>query len=173
MTIEWVMWLLPLLFVLHDGEEVVTWSWWMRRKGQHIFSFGPKVAPRVSQTTGQISVAVAVVGLVLLAATVSDVFRFRLGGTPYLFGACLGLWLGHAFVHMATSLYHRMYSPGVVTAVLLCVPHGVYAYMRLFEAGVFTPLQALLSGLAGLAFGPVLVFVAHRVGTALVRTVGH
>jgi hypothetical protein len=35
----WLMWLLPIPFVLHDGEEVMTWSWWMERKGVHIFAF--------------------------------------------------------------------------------------------------------------------------------------
>lgn len=164
MTIARVMWLLPMCFLLHDGEEILTWGWWMRRNGEHVFDFGRQGTTWVSQSTGQMTVAVSVVGLVLLAATTADVLGLGAGRTPYLFAACLGLWLGHSFIHVGASLYHRMYTPGVVTAVLLCIPYGLYAYSRLFDAGLLTWQGAVVCGVAGLAAGPLLLRVAHGAG---------
>lgn len=169
MQLTWLIWLLPLFFAVHDGEEILTWNWWMERKGQHIFAFGRTGGAWASQNSRQMTVAVLVVGGLLLLGTFSGARAVSAGTAPYLFGAILAIWLGHTALHVAASLYHRMYTPGVISAILLCLPHGFLTYRALLQAGALTWPQTWLSGAAGLGVAPFMLLVAHRAGRLLTR----
>lgn len=172
MELTWLIWMFPFLFALHDGEEILTWTWWMERKGSHMLSVGRWSGPKsmVSRTTRQMTVAVLVVGAFVLAATIEGLRAVGNGAQPLLFTGVTGVWLIHSLGHVGASIHHRMYTPGVVTAVLICFPHGLLTFRALFETGAVTWNQVLVSGATGVAVAPLVLFLAHGAGRLLAPT---
>jgi hypothetical protein len=168
LSLEMTLWLMPILFVVHDGEEVLTWEWWVRQEKGHMFNLGGAKQWHC-QTWGEMLGAVSFVGLIVLAATASAVSAVREGGSMALFAGFLAVWTGHVIAHVAATVRHRMYTPGVITAVLVCLPYGLYAYHRLFAAGKLTVGTALSSGIVALLLTPVLLPIAHGFGVRLKR----
>jgi hypothetical protein len=164
------VWLLPLVFVIHDGEEILTMPRWIadhRPLLERIAHKSPparRVVANLPTTTAQVAVAVAVELAVFLLATVLVARDPRPGFALYFYAAVLGVYTAHSLTHLGQTLLLGAYTPGVVTAVLVVPAVGAYIYKRLFEAGLLSRRSALLSTAAGvLAMAPLLL-VAHRVG---------
>ena len=164
------VWLLPLAFVIHDGEEILTMPGWIaehRPLLERIARTGAparRVVDNLPTTTAQMAVAVAVLLALLLLATVLFSRGPRPGFALYLYAAALGVFTAHSLTHLGQTLLLGVYTPGVVTAVLIAPAAGVYLYKHLFEAGLLTRRSAWLSGLAGAVGIVPLLLTAHLVG---------
>ena len=167
------VWLLPLAFVIHDGEEVLTMPGWIAahrpllERIAHTGAAARRVVDNLPTTTAQVAVAVAVELAVLLLATVLVAREPRPGFAVHFYAAALGVFTAHSLTHVGQTLLLGAYTPGVVTAALVVPPAGVYLYRRLFEAGLLSRQGAVLAALAGAAgIGPLLL-TAHRLGRML------
>ena len=75
---------------------------------------------------------------------------------PYL--AVLAVFLLHVFTHLAQSIVLRMYTPGVVTAVLIALPYSLYAFYRLLQENVVSEADIGWSLLLMVIVAPPLVW---------------
>lgn len=168
---ELVVGLFALAFIVHDAEEILTWSWWMRRHGRHIFAgrLAGRLQNVAGQTTGQFTVAVAVILVAALAATYSGLRALANGGPLTVFAGALAVMFLHTFAHLATSLRYRSYSPGVVTGVIICIPYPLLAAAYLMQAGLLDWPVLGLGALLGVAVAVPLLLAAHGVGRLLAR----
>ena len=163
-------WLLPLAFVIHDGEEILTMPRWIAEhrplleRIAHTGAPARRVVDNLPTTTAQVAVAVAVELAVLLLATVLFSRGPRPGPALYFYAAALGVFTAHSLTHLGQTLLLGAYTPGVVTAVLIVPAAGVYLYQRLFEAGLLSRRSAWLSGFAGAVGIVPLLLTAHRLG---------
>jgi len=163
-------WLLPLAFVIHDGEEILTMPRWIAEhrplleRIAHTGAPARRVVDNLPTTTAQVAVAVAVELAVLLLATVLFSRGPRPGPALYFYAAALGVFTAHSLTHLGQTLLLGAYTPGVVTAVLIVPAAGVYLYKRLFEAGLLSRRSAWLSGFAGAVGIVPLLLTAHRLG---------
>jgi len=163
-------WLLPLAFVIHDGEEILTMPRWIAEhrplleRIAHTGAPARRVVDNLPTTTAQVAVAVAVELAVLLLATVLFSRGPRPGPALYFYAAALGVFTAHSLTHLGQTLLLGAYTPGVVTAVLIVPAAGVYLYKRLFEAGLLSRRSAWLSGFAGAVGIVPLLLSAHRLG---------
>ena len=164
------VWLLPLAFVIHDGEEILTMPRWIAEhrplleRIAHTGAPARRVVDNLPTTTAQVAIAVAVELAVLLLATVLFSRGPRPGFALYLYAAALGVFTAHSLTHLGQTLLLGAYTPGVVTAVLIVPAAGVYLYKHLFEAGLLTRRSAWLSGLAGVVGIVPLLLTAHLIG---------
>ena len=164
------VWLLPLAFVIHDGEEILTMPRWIAEhrplleRIAHSGAPARRVVDNLPTTTAQVAVAVAVELAVLLFATVLFSRGPRPGPALYFYAAALGVFTAHSLTHLGQTLLLGAYTPGVVTAVLIVPAAGVYLYKRLFEAGLLSRRSAWLSGFAGAVGIVPLLLTAHRLG---------
>lgn len=167
------LWLLPLVFVIHDGEEILTMPRWIaahRPLLERIADKSPaarRVVANLPTTTAQVAVAVAVELAVFLLATWLVARDPRPGFALYLYAAVLGAFTAHSVTHLGQTVLLRAYTPGVVSAVLLVPQVGVIIYKRLFEAGLLSRRSALLSAAAGVLAVVPLLLTAHFVGRML------
>ena len=167
------LWLLPLVFVIHDGEEILTMPRWIAghrpllERIAHKSPAARRVVANLPTTTAQVAVAVAVELAVFLLATVLVAGDPRPGFALYVYAALLGVYTAHSLTHLGQTLLLRAYTPGVVTAVLLVPPVGGFIYKRLFEAGLLSRRSALLSAAAGVLGMVPLLLTAHFVGRML------
>jgi hypothetical protein len=79
------------------------------------------------------------------------------------------LMLINAFVHMAGAIRSRSYNPGLVTAVVLFLPFGGYAWWRIAASGAATTAEHVIGLAIGIAVHAIIVGYAIRRRSMLVQ----
>jgi hypothetical protein len=79
------------------------------------------------------------------------------------------LMLINAFVHIAGAIRSRSYNPGLVTAVVLFLPFGGYAWWRIEASGAPTTAEHIIGLAIGIAVHALIVGYAVRRRSALAR----
>ncbi|NQX43979.1 HXXEE domain-containing protein [Paenibacillus tritici] len=154
-----LLWLLPVVFMFHDFEEILTVEAWGNKHGPAITaSLSPalrkRMAPMMGMTTRNFAMDVLFVYILIVGVTFVAVFlEFY---WPYL--AVLAVFLLHVFTHLAQSIVLKLYTPGVVTAVLLAFPYSLYAFYRLLHEGIVSEADISWSLLLTLILTPPLVW---------------
>lgn len=148
---ETLLWLVPVFFTLHNLEEAPFMSKWSKR-------LPVKIQPDI--TTPQFVAAVVFLTLASYFLTFASL-AWLPTSTGYLFilGMQIILLLNAFVPHLAATIRFRMYSPGVLTAVLITVPFSVYLFQRAFAEGVLNwPQFWILLGSAPFAMVVLTVF---------------
>jgi hypothetical protein len=154
--IDRLLWLVPVFFALHNLEEAPFMERWSKRLSLEIH---PKV------TTRQFALAVT---FLTLAGFLLTYYALQFLGFPTGYILILGIQailLLNAFIpHIATTIRFRMYSPGVITAVLFILPFSCYLFQRALEENLLTLTQFwILLGSAPLAM-VIFALVALQLG---------
>ena len=71
---------------------------------------------------------------------------------PVVAAGVLFMEAGNVLMHAGMSLRERRYNPGVVTAIVLMVPHAAAGARWLAHSGRVSPRQGLLASAIGVAF---------------------
>lgn len=157
-----LLWLFPAVFMVHDLEEIITVEGCLQKLRQPSSFIRLERAPKVlggmlrgmlSLTSAQFATAVLLEFIVFIPVTYAAVER----GHYYMFLGFNAIMLLHVLTHVAQSLYLRMYTPGVITAVVLTAPYSLYLFYRLIHDHVVSVSQVLWSIPAGLAVIPLVL----------------
>ena len=154
-----VLWLVPIFFTLHNLEEAPFMEGWSKR-------LPLKIHPPVS--TRQFVIAVTILTLAGFLITYFGV-EYLASQTGYLLVLGIqAILLFNAFVpHIASTIRFRMYSPGVITAILLTLPFSFYLFRRGLAENILTLTQFwLLLGIAPFAM-VIFAFLSLQIGKAL------
>ncbi|WP_171719256.1 HXXEE domain-containing protein [Paenibacillus phytohabitans] len=159
MDVTSLLWLLPVFFMFHDFEEILTVEAWGNKHGPAITaslspSLQKRLAPMMGMTTRNFAMDVLFVYILIVGVTFVAVFlEFY-----WLYLAVLAVFLLHVFTHLAQSIVLRLYTPGVVTAVLVALPYSIYAFYRLLYENVVSEADIGWSVLLMLILTPLLVW---------------
>lgn len=155
-----LLWLVPVFFTLHNLEEAPFMAKWSKRLLVKFHS---------SLTTPQFVVAVTFLTLVSYILTYASLAWFpAFPGYLIILGMQIILFVNAFVPHLATTIRFRLYSPGVVTAVLITIPFSVYLFQRAFAEGILNWGQFwLLLGIAPFAM-ILLIVMSIRIGKALI-----
>ncbi|WP_438350032.1 HXXEE domain-containing protein [Paenibacillus sp. FA6] len=168
-TIESFMWLFLAVFMIHDFEEIIFVESWMKRNYATIDKIIPKVARKLVKNmsevkSSQFAVAVFMEFIVFIPITYLAVEQHHY----VLFIGCNALMFVHVFTHLAQSLYLKLYTPGVLTALIVILPYSGYLFYRLIIEDIVTLKEILLYAPSGLIVLP-LVLLGHKVGKLVIR----
>ncbi|PYI56379.1 HXXEE domain-containing protein [Paenibacillus flagellatus] len=161
-----VVWLFPLVFLIHDTEELVLIESWLGTNGGALaakLKLGFPGTHGVPWTTPRFAAAVAV-----LFTFICIVCRFaaRPGASAKArgwFAATIAVLFVNVFTHTAQSLLLGRYTPGVTTALVVVLPYTLYTLDRLVRERwiaaryVRTLLLAAAALLAAGAVGALLL----------------
>jgi uncharacterized protein with HXXEE motif len=170
-----VLWLLPLVFVLHDGEELLTMPEWIAAHRLDLEQLGQQsaVAARLvrslATTTPEVAVGIGFLFLLVVTVTAGASAVQRPGFWLYAYAGMLGVLFLHVFTHLAQALFFGGYVPGLYGAVLAVLPGSLYIYRRLFQDGLLTWRSATITALIGLGLLLPVALFAHRLGRLLGR----
>lgn len=156
-----LLWLVPVFFALHNLEEAPFMERWSKR-------LPLKIHPTVS--TRQFSIAVMFLTLAGFLLTYFSL-KYLANGAGYLIVLGIqAILLFNTFVpHIAATIRFRMYSPGVVTAVLLTLPFSFYLFRRALTENLLTANQFwILLGIAPFAM-VIFAYLSLQIGKALDR----
>jgi hypothetical protein len=168
------VWLLPLAFVVHDGEEVLTMASWIRGNAvllERIASANSLVAYAIAHLPthwSEVAGAAAFELLLLLAASALLAVQKRKGLGLFLYTAMLGGFTLHVLTHLLQAVWFGGYTPGVVTALVVIPPASFVLYKHLHRVMGLALSAALINALAGGLLLLPVVLVAHQVGRSLV-----
>lgn len=167
LSLPTLVWLLIPVFVLHDGEEVLTAASWVTEH-QGLLA-GTPFAGYINITTPQMAAAVFVIFLLVLAAAYLGLRALRRGELSLWFGAMLGILFLHSFTHLGQSILTGGYTPGVLTVPILLL-YSLYLYGRLFQAGLLNRRLLGRTLLLGATVAVPMVLGAHAIGRLIFPT---
>lgn len=171
-----LIWLLLVVFVLHDLEELITVeNWLVKNKGRVMQAAPPRlrkmIGPSLAMSTAQFAVAVACMFAILSSAVLLTVTTLEQRTFLPFFLVCLHVLFLHVFTHVGQSLALRMYTPGVLTAVAVVLPYSLYTYFRLFAEGAVTWTLVIRTLPFVVLIVPILLG-AHRLGQIVSKPAG-
>ena len=156
MSIETLLWLFPVTFMIHDFEEIVGMHAWLdanRRKIQTLPAFLQRMlSAQQSLSTASFAMMVAVIFLIFVLLTFLTV-QFKL----FTFFFCVLLFYEiHLVIHVIQWIAWRGYVPAVITSILT-FPYGIFA-LYVLES------QHLIGGGSGVLMLTVVVSVLGITG---------
>ncbi|MGZ7440486.1 HXXEE domain-containing protein [Paenibacillus sp. TH7-28] len=169
MSLQTLVWLFIVAFVIHDLEEIIWVEPWMKRNARQVAPLLPAgIRPTFEKmsrlTSSQFAVAVLMEFIIFIPFTYMAAEKGRF----FMFLAFNNLFFLHVFTHLGQSLYLKRYTPGVVTAVLVVLPYTTHLFSRLLAEKWVTWGEILLSVPVGFILAPY-VLLGHEVGRRIVK----
>lgn len=168
-----VLWLLPVVFIIHDGEELLTMPGWIVRHQPELDQLAQmnetaaEIVRSLPRTTSQVAVAIGFILLLFVVVTVGASISRKRGFWLYAYASLLGVLFLHVFTHIAQAILIGGYAPGVIGAVVAIIPGALYLYKRLFEEKLLTLKSAVVTALIGFALFIPGAMLAHQIGRML------
>jgi hypothetical protein len=168
--LAWSLWLLPAIFIIHDGEELLTMPSWIAHHQPELERLArmnetaAEMVRSLPTTTSRAAIAIGFILLLFVAVTVGASLSRRRGFWLYAYSSLLGVLFLHVFTHIAQAVLIGGYVPGVIGAVAAIIPGALYLYRRLFEARLLTLKSAAISALVGFALFVPGAMLAHQIG---------
>lgn len=153
----------PLLFIIHDAEEVMVQHRWMSAHKASLMERFPRMRSIIEHLscidTKAFAIAASEELVVLLLAT-CNVF---VGGICHMqiWSALFMAFSVHLIVHIVQAIRVRGYVPGLVTSILL-LPYAAYGMWSIWL--VMSVWELLGWSIAGVAFMVVNLRFAHWLG---------
>lgn len=154
-----LLWLVPIFLAIHNLEEAPFMEIWYKKL--------PIKLP-LAITTRQFVIAVTLITIAGFVVTYFGV-EYLANQTGYLLVLEMqAILLFNAFVpHIATTIRFRMYSPGVITAILIMLPFSFYLFLRAFAENILTWTQFwVMLGIAPFAVA-LIAFLSLQIGKVL------
>lgn len=131
MKIETIMWLLPIVFMLHDFEEIIMFRPWLDSNRQNLLSRFPRFAKFVFPLYDTISTTgfAFVVMLLFILITAVTFLAVELELYTLWFGVFM-LFFMHLLIHIISTLVYQKYVPVIITS-MLCSIYCVYVIASL------------------------------------------
>lgn len=146
-----LMLLLPVVFMIHDFEEIIMFRSWLAKNREELNKRFPGVAAFMGKhqlfdlSTSAFAVAVAHEFVLITAVSTLAVFAQSYG---WWFAAFMAYFL-HLFVHIAQWIVYRKYVPVIITS-LATLPYCVYVFWQFESADLLSPLQMSVWTLIGI-----------------------
>ena len=145
MTIETLVWLLPIIFIVHDFEEIILIKSW-KAKNQDIFSSPTGFKPYEHfKSTASFSVAVLEELILFIGVAFFTVLTQN-----YL------AWIGsffavtfHFIPHFIFCLRVKRFVPGAFSAVI-ALPFSIWMLIDVIKFTLYSTLEIVLACLIGL-----------------------
>lgn len=149
-TMYFIVWMLPIIFMIHDFEEIIMAEVWGKRYRKEINTVWPKRQPFGLNYIHNFQTPTFSIGVEVEFLLFSIISLFSLIFQSYFlwYGAFLGLLLHMVFIHMLVCIRFKNYVPGVITSAILLLP-GIwflFTSVKLLHYGVEAILSACLLG---------------------------
>lgn len=137
-----VFWLFPIIFMLHELEEIIGFRLWFEKNKDVINKYN-----RLSKIYQNFSIegfSVAVLEEYLLCIVIT--------GVSFYFNEYI-IWLGtfiafslHLFVHLIQSIFLRRYIPSFLSSVIL-LPISIVIIEKVIENSAYKPSYILIASI--------------------------
>lgn len=156
-----IVWLLPIVFMIHDFEEIIFFKSWITKNSPYLKKRFPFLAKRLLPRMEALSVPAFAVAVfeefVLLSVITFTAFYFD------YYSIWLAVFMAffiHLFIHIIQWIVLKRYIPAIITSIL-ALPYCVYGFMIVLRNHLFTASEIILLSLAGVFFMVLNLLFAH------------
>lgn len=169
MKTETVMWLFPIVFMIHDFEEVIMFKPWVEKNAGFMKKDFPRLAARMLPHMEGLSTSSYALGIGMMFLVVSAVTFVSAEWDLYALwaGAVIGYFV-HALAHIASFLVVRRYVPVVITSVITA-PYCVWALAVVNGRHPLLIGQTLLFSVAAFVVIVAGIYLAYRLAARFER----
>jgi len=166
-----VLWF-PIVFMLHDFEELLLFEPWLKKNAGSILErvhgrVPPWAEAQLHTVLHKSTLQFAFpIGLIFALTAAASFLAVQFHFYP-LFLTASSLFFLHGFLHLGQAAALRRYVPSLLTSGLLVLPYGGLLFARLLAAGVVTLPTLLLYFLAAAVLAGPLLLGMHRLGEGL------
>ncbi|TAL76195.1 MAG: HXXEE domain-containing protein [Bacteroidetes bacterium] len=127
---EILIWLFPIVFMIHEFEEIIFMRWWFRKNKESILIKYPKLGKRMvvqfeSLSTEAFSLIVAeefiLASLIVIISVITSNYDLYFG--------LITAYSVHLLVHIIQTVAIRQYTPAIVTTILT----GIFSVVVFIE----------------------------------------
>ena len=119
MKIETLCWLFPVVFIIHDFEEIIMMRPWISKNSQMLKKRFPVLYPKFISKAGKLSTssfALVVLEEFILLVIITYI-TVEYGFYSMWTGLLMAFFL-HLIIHLIQSLVVRIYTPFIITSML-------------------------------------------------------
>lgn len=156
-----LIWLLPIVFMIHDFEEIIFMKAWQEKNRDYFIAKFPflskRMLPKIEKlSTSAFSVAVFEEFVLLSIITVTAViFQYY-----YIWLAAFMAFSIHLIIHVIQWIVVRIYIPAIVTTILL-LPYSIYGFIEISASSYFTNSDIFLWTIIGFVLMAANLVFAH------------
>ncbi len=150
-SIATIMWLLPVVFMVHDLEEIIMMRPWYLKNERLIKARFHRLASNISRTSNLSTSAIALAAgeeFVVLSAIMLVSVEYELYS---LWAGFLIGFLLHLIFHVGSFLVMGRYVPYIITSVIASI-YSAYSLLVLYDGGYLVPRDVILWTLFSIAF---------------------
>lgn len=158
-----LVWLFPLLFMVHDFEEIIFLRAWFLHNREYINKRFPGIGMRFASGIGAVSPQAFALGVAEEFVIISAVTVLSVTFQNYL------VWLGfffvfslHLVVHLIQSMILRRYIPCTVTTIAI-LPYCIYTYSVVIKTAI-QPSMLASAALSTVFMVLNLIFIHRMMG---------
>ncbi|AWI03577.1 HXXEE domain-containing protein [Clostridium drakei] len=161
-----LIWLFPLIFMVHDFEEIIFQEWWFNKERLSLLKKYPKVVKEYEQiSTAGFALAVSEEFIVLLIISLTAiVFRWY-----YLWLGTLVTFLIHLIIHIVQWAIYKKYIPAIIT-VIPAVIYSIYAIRFIYKSSNMMLLPGIMWSIGSMIIFLANLFFAHIMARRLTRS---
>lgn len=157
-----IIWLLPIVFMIHDFEEIIFFKPWINNNKNYLTEKFPQISkrflPRMENlSTPAFVLAVAEEFLLLSLITVGSVFS----DNYFLWLAAFMGFFVHLLLHMGQWIILKWYIPGIYTTFFALI-YCIYALYEIVSNNVFQISEIVLWTIIGFGLVGVNLLFAHK-----------
>lgn len=146
-----IIWLLPIVFLLHDFEEIIFIEWWVKKNKLLLIKNYPRIAKVYTKfSTASFAFAVCEEFIILILITLgSIIFSWY-----YLwFGALVGFFI-HLVMHIVQWIVFKKYIPAIATTIPAII-YSIYAIYYIYTNSTMEIFPLIIWSVLGI----IIVFI--------------
>ncbi|WP_201110990.1 HXXEE domain-containing protein [Dysgonomonas sp. Marseille-P4677] len=157
-----IVWLFPIIFMLHEFEEIIFFKYWINKNKNFLFNKYPKISKRFlshfeNLSTPAFTVAVAeefiLLSIITIASVIFDMYLLWLG-------IFMGFFI-HLFTHLIQWIIIRRYIPAIYTT-FISFAYCIFSLNYMVNNNIFQIKDILLWTIIGLAIVFTNLIIAHK-----------
>jgi hypothetical protein len=164
---EILIWLFPIVFMIHEFEEIIFMRWWVKKNKEYILNKYPKLGKQVlgqfdAFSTEAFSFIVAEEFLIVSFIVVFSAFTSN-------YDLYIGLILAfsiHLLTHLIQSIVLKSYTPAIITTLFTSI-FCAYAFVKMRNSDLLSFNRTLIFT----AVLTVTVFLNLKIMHSLVKKI--
>ena len=157
-----IIWLLPVVFMIHDFEEIIFFKSWINKNKDYLIEKFPKISKRflprfVNLSTSAFALAVAEEFILLSVITIGSVL---FDNYMLWLAAFMGFFV-HLLIHLGQWIILKRYIPAIWTSFFALI-YCVYTLHTIIANNIFQTSEIILWTMIGLGLVGVNLIFAHK-----------
>ncbi len=157
-----LVWLLPIVFMIHDFEEIIFFKPWISKNRDYLTAKFPKISKRFLPrmeilSTSAFALAVAEEFILLSLITAGSVIFENY----FLWLAAFMGFFVHLLVHLGQWIMLRRYIPAILTTFFALI-YCIYTLYEMIENNLFQTSEIVLWTIIGFGLVGLNLLFAHK-----------